>query len=176
MAHFGLKGKILHQSVKSGIGLFLKVALKLGPDVAAADSDGMTALMWAARGRNLMAIRLLLTEAVEIDAKDNDGNTALIWATRCNVTGDPDAENWMHRITGNLLSYDAEPDLRNNKGQSPLMLASASGQLSAAKSLIVMGAEINDKDAGGRTPLTYAKQNGQDDIAEALIEKGAVGE
>jgi serine/threonine protein kinase/ankyrin repeat protein len=51
--------------------------LQAGCDVNAADSNGRTPLMYAARYRRASAVRLLLKAGADISAKDKDGKTAL---------------------------------------------------------------------------------------------------
>jgi ankyrin repeat protein len=51
--------------------------LQAGCDVNAADSNGRTPLMYAARYSRLTAVRLLLEAGASIKARDKDGMTAL---------------------------------------------------------------------------------------------------
>ena len=64
----------------SGTGAEIAAAIKLGANVNAAYSDGVTALMTAARSNNADAVNVLLTSGANVYAKDKAGHTAAYWA------------------------------------------------------------------------------------------------
>ncbi|HEU0185391.1 MAG TPA: ankyrin repeat domain-containing protein, partial [Blastocatellia bacterium] len=68
-----------HISVEDGtyVQLIGEALLQAGCDVNAADSNGRTPLMYAARYRRPAAVRLLLKAGANIKAKDKDGKTTL---------------------------------------------------------------------------------------------------
>lgn len=69
-----------------------------------------------------------------------------------------------------------QPDLvnaKNEKGSTPLHLASFKGHLEAAKLLLEKGADIEAVNGGGFTPLQLAAYGGHRDVVEFLIDKGS---
>jgi ankyrin repeat protein len=66
---------------------------------------------------------------------------------------------------------DQKPDLevRDDKGYTPLIIASYNHQLAAAQLLLQSGADVNGKDAGGNTALMGVCFKGYGDIAVLLL-------
>nr|CAB3221735.1 ankyrin repeat domain-containing protein 11 [Phallusia mammillata] len=62
---------------------------------------------------------------------------------------------------------------RNERGETPLHLATIRGDLNAITELIKQGADINVQDYAGWTPLHEACNHGYHDIAKYLLESGA---
>jgi tRNA A-37 threonylcarbamoyl transferase component Bud32 len=62
---------------------------------------------------------------------------------------------------------------KNRKGETWLMHAAESGQVSVVRVLLAWGAEIHDKDKGGQTALMKAAANGQTAVVRLLLAGGA---
>ncbi|KAK7590065.1 hypothetical protein V9T40_001678 [Parthenolecanium corni] len=62
---------------------------------------------------------------------------------------------------------------RNEKGETPLHVASAKGNITLIKSLIQQGHPVNIPDAAGWSPLHEASNHGQVEAVRILIEHGA---
>lgn len=70
----------------------------------------------------------------------------------------------------------ANPELANTpdqRGFTPLVLATYLGKEAVTEMLIENGADINGQDASGNTALMGVSFKGNDRIVEMLIEKGA---
>lgn len=83
----------------------------------------------------------------------------------------------MHRqtdIVKALLAAGARPDLVNDAGQSPLLLAMKPGVPDAiAETLLAAGAPVDSADSYGRTALFWAAAHKRFAIAERLLDAGA---
>src|SRR5579863_3936856 len=95
-------------------------------------------------------------EAQEVtDAVSQPGSTII--NTRDSSTGDTALHIVVARRdpawTGFLLAKGADPNIGNNHGITPLMLASALGFVEAVTMLVDHGARLNDADSTGETPL-----------------------
>lgn len=72
-----------------------------------------------------------------------------------------------------LLQEGANPNLKNDKGHSPLMIASYNGHLSASQLLIEAGAEVNSVDDSTNSILMGVVFKGHSAIFELLVQAGA---
>jgi ankyrin repeat protein len=110
-----------------------KLLLVENTDIIARDSEGMTALIWAARRGQKRAIDALLFRKpnLEIDIKDKNGWTALIWAAR----------KGYKNIVELLLNNGANPNLKDIYGWSAMIWALRSGYFNIFRLLKKAGAE-----------------------------------
>jgi len=71
-----------------------------------------------------------------------------------------------------LLSKGANPNVMNDNGETPLMLAIQKEPKSEliVKALLNQGANLNNPDLQNKTALMYAAEKGQDNIFDLLIE------
>ncbi|CAI0381065.1 unnamed protein product [Linum tenue] len=78
----------LHRAaVRGELGLVQDLIGQGGTDVNAADGDGYTPLMLAAREGHGKVCRVLISAGAEVDARNARGETALILARRSNIGG-----------------------------------------------------------------------------------------
>ena len=63
-----------------------------------------------------------------------------------------------------------QTEVKDNNGNTPLMVACVSNQLEMVQRLIVAGASVNEPDDQGFTPLLASIRLGFNKIAMALIE------
>lgn len=76
-----------------------------------------------------------------------------------------------------LLSYGANPDIKDSHGFTPLHICSRNGWKRHAEIiniLIKAGADINSRNIFGMTPLYMAARNNNVDIVKLLISNGAI--
>lgn len=60
-----------------------------------------------------------------------------------------------------LALSEAQPDIRDDKGRTPLMLAAASGDFESVRRLLWAGADANLKDDNGKAAREYLDMNGE---------------
>jgi ankyrin repeat protein len=74
------------------------------------------------------------------------------------------------QATGLLLEHGAEVNVQDDRGMSPLMLASKAGEPGVVAELVEAGADRNLKDKQGLTALDYAGAMGYAQIVKILQE------
>jgi ankyrin repeat protein len=136
------------------------------------DSEGWTALHWAAFAGQEPMVRMLLDKEVDIDAKDHDSKTALHWAT---------IEH--HEATTKLLlDREADVDARavyyhfdygNRRGRTALHHAAEEGHEVTARLLLDYRANVNIKDSAGATALHLSAEKDHVAMTKLLIDHGA---
>ncbi len=126
---------------------------------------GFTALMVAAEGENIEAVKLLLAKGADVNAKTGGGVTALHLA----------ANNGNLEIVQLLLDRGASVNDKDPEGNTPLMVSAASGSLNAGivRALIDKGADVNFKGLDDRTAIYWAKKKGDTEIVKILRQAGA---
>jgi ankyrin repeat protein len=165
----------------NGNARMLDLLLKAGADVNAASPEGETALMTAARVGRADAVQVLLEHGADVNAQESwKKQSALMWAA-----GEGHAE-----AIAVLMANGADLQARSKAGFTPLLFAVRNGHLAAARLLIDLGAEPNDRvgnatqaaDRYGRRPaaadattsaLGMAVINAYNEIAGMLLDRGA---
>ena len=142
----------------------VRALLKQSVDVNATDTDGATALQWAAHWNDLDTAKTLIAAGAKVTAASRYGVTALHEAAA--IGSAP--------IVNALLRAGASPDAAYGEGETPLMLAARSGSVDAVRLLIEAGADVNAAERfRGQTPLMMAAVENHADIVQALIGAGA---
>lgn len=72
-----------------------------------------------------------------------------------------------------MLEAGLNPNLRNAKGHSLLMLAAYHGHVSTTAMLLEHGAEVDARNDRGQTPLGGAAFKGHDEVVRTLLAHGA---
>ncbi len=132
-----------------------------GTDVDARDSDGATALHYAALRGNQDVVEFLVGRGADVNARDNDDFIPLHWAGEYQY------------IVELFISKGADVNARDKWGWTPLDGAAWNGRTKEAELLIKAGAKIDSRYAWGETPLIWAAQAGHTAVAKLLIAKGA---
>ena len=144
----------------------VRLLLRDGADVNAAQGDGMTALHWAAERGSRELAEVLLYAGARVDAGTRIGHyTPLHLAARA-AHG---------QVVTLLLDAGADPEARTtNSGASALHLAAGAGDPSVIAGLVKAGADVNAREAAwGQTPLIFAAANNRTDAIRALLDAGA---
>src|SRR5712672_2509226 len=120
-------------------------------DVNAPETDGTTALHWAARWDDLETAELLIRNGANVKAANRYSVTPLSLAC---VNGNA-------AMIALLLKAGADPNTALPEGETALMTAARTGKLDAVKLLIARGADPNAKEKGhGQTALMWAAAEG----------------
>lgn len=132
--------------------------------VDAADSHGISGLMWASKNGHDVLVSMLLNYNVLVNVKDNrQGNTALIFA----------AQNGFDIIVKNLIANGADVNAINKAGNNALILAVNNGHETIVRYLIQNKTELDLIGSYGNTALTDAASKGCEVIVNMLVTNSA---
>ena len=152
------------EAVKDGKVDAVRSLLATRVDPNAAETDGTTALHWAAHVDNLAAADLLIRAGANARAANRYGATPL----------------WLACINGSapmierLLDAGADPNTTMREGDTALMTAARTGRADAVRVLLRRGARVNVQETWkGQTALMWAAAANHAAAVEALIEAGA---
>lgn len=143
----------------------LAMGLGLGTPVAAQMMSAGYKFLEAVKKRDGEAVEKALSDsATVINARDvTTGDSALhLVAARRDMT-------WLNF----LLFKGANPNIRNDRGVTPLAVATGLGWTEGVQLLIDQGARVNDPDNNGETPLMSAVHMRNVDLVRALLKAGA---
>jgi ankyrin repeat protein len=143
-------------------------AMALGVSAPALSQAGMgeggAALETAIRsGDTAKAVQLIRDNPNIVEYRNGKGETPLMVAIQ---NRDP---SW----AGFLLSQNADPNVADRDGNTPLIQASRLGLETPVEWLIQAGARIDDKNRMGETALIVAVQRRQVPIVKLLLAQGA---
>ena len=140
----------------------VKVLLKYGADPTIGDKNGETPLFFAVTNKfnGKMIMLPFLDDGRSINVANKHGVTPLHRAA--NASAEPEALL--------LLSYKADPDTLDNKGQSPLLIAASNGCFRLSRKLLQLGCKAEIKDQEGNTPLSLAAGNGHEEVVKLFLE------
>jgi ankyrin repeat protein len=149
------------------LGLALGMAL-LSPTVSQAQFSESFNFLKAVKDRDGTKVTDIITKP---------GSGAIIINTRDPATG----ETALHLVTKGrdtvwlnfMLSKGANPNVRDNQGNTPLLLASQIGWTDGVSLLLERGATVDLANNGGETPLIRAVQNRDMTTVRMLLTGGA---
>jgi ankyrin repeat protein len=134
-------------------------------NVNTAQTDGTTALHWAAHWNDKDAVNMLLRAGADPKATNRYGATPLSEAAAAGNAGVIEA----------LLAAGADArTLTTPDGETVLMTAARTGSLNAVQLLLDHGADVNAVEQyKGQTALMWAAAESHTDIVKLLLERGA---
>jgi len=149
--------------MKTGRSLDAAQSVVASGDVNMKNSDGDTALHYAAGEGNLEITTYLLDHGAKLEAVNKWGNTPFLAAViGKNMT-----------TVRYLLDHGADVKVKNQWGITPLHSAASSGELEIVKLLVANGADTDAKSSDGDTPLIWASRVGHPKIVKYLLGRGA---
>ena len=184
-------------AAEAGDSAAVRALIQQKADLNAAQTDGMTALNWAAYRDDLETARLLVRAGADVRTKNRygvtplssaceNGNAALVeLLLKAGVDANealPGGETALMRAsrTGKiaavraLLAAGAQVDAKESKSQqTALMWAAAEGNLDVVQALIAAGADIHARAPIGFTPFLFAVREGQPEVVKALLRAGS---
>ena len=159
------KGPRIADAAMHGDAAAVRLLLRQGTDVNAAEGDGMTALHWAAEHGDRALTALLL----EAGAKPGAG-TRIGQHTPLHVA----AKGGHDAVVRLLVEAKADVNALTTTGAAPLHFAAASGSRETVAILLDRGANVNVREPQwGQTPLMFAAASGRTEAVKALLAGGA---
>jgi ankyrin repeat protein len=138
--------------------------IEAGAEIDARDTDGSTALLYAAYQGDLAVVSALIAAGADVNAFNDYGANALQQAASA---GDA-------ALIARLLEGGADVESPNAEGQTALMAAARTGVVEAARVLVEHGADVNARESwGGQTALMWAAAQHQAAMIAYLISAGA---
>ena len=157
----------LVRAVQVGDHSTVRALIKQTGAVAATAPDGSTALHWAARGADPVALDLLIKAGADVNAKTRYGVTPLALAVRAGRNAHVQA----------LLAAGAKvtvADAGLPEGQTLLMHAARTGNIASMKALLAAGANVNAKETRNETTaVAWAAIANHGEAVRLLAEAGA---
>src|SRR5436189_2870495 len=155
----------LADAVMKGNKAAVRSLLQKKADVNAAQSDGTTALHWAARLDDLETADLLIHSGANVSAATRGGATPLELA----------AVNGSAAMIEKFIKAGVDVNAPLTKyGDTALMMAARTGKPDAIKVLLDNGAQVNAKETwGDTTALMWAASESHPDAVKMLIDHGA---
>jgi uncharacterized protein len=171
--------------------------LQARADVNARETDGTTALYWAAQKNDLAIGTALVRAGADVKAASRYGVTPLqvaclngnavfvellLRAAADANAATPGGETALMTasrtgvadIVNLLLAHGADPNAKESlRGQTALMWAAGEGHSEAIQALIERGADFRARSNAGWTPLLFAVREGQADAVRTLLHVGA---
>lgn len=134
-----------------------------GGDINATDLTGQTALHWSAVRGAIQVAELLLQEGAQINAADMYGYQTTHVAAQYGQTA------LLYHI---VTKWNADPDLPDNDGRSPLHWAAYKGFADCIRLLLFLDAYRGRQDKEGCTPLHWAAIRGNLEACTVLVQAG----
>lgn len=143
----------------------VRTLLRQGADVNTAQSDGMTALHWAASNNDVEIVSTLLYAGATVRA-----TTRLGGYTPLHLAG----RGGHAEVARLILERGADPDVFTATGVTAMHFAADADAAGVIRELAAHGGDVDARDSfAERTPLMFAAVRGADAAVRALLEAGA---
>jgi len=150
----------LHHSQRNTM---VKLLIQSGANVHVRDHNGISLMMqYVKKVKDKALFQLLLDHHADINAR-----TAYF-----SMLGNAVNEEAIEFIQW-LLDKGADPNLSDEHGKTPLMVASSLGYANITSLLLAHGAEVDSRDTEQKTALHYAASEGKQGVLALLLKHGA---
>ena len=153
----------LVDAAKQGDAAGVAALLDGGASVAAAASDGATALHWASHRDDAEIVGRLLRAGADVNAATDLGVTPL-WTA---------SQNGSAALVATLLEAGAAPNRALLAGETALMVAARAGAPDVVRLLLAYGADTEISGPRGQTAMMWAVGQHHSDVVEVLLVHGA---
>jgi ankyrin repeat protein len=160
------KGAPLQYAAAGGRLEVVRILLKQGAVVDAADADARTPLMWAAQNGQTDVVTTLLDAGADLAASAENGRNSLQYA----------AEKGHADVVRVLLDRWVKQGGPDEKAGALLIAAVQSGQTDMVKMLVDAGVDLTARAKNGWTPLHYAVSAKDSDTAQLLLDHGVLSQ
>jgi ankyrin repeat protein/beta-lactamase regulating signal transducer with metallopeptidase domain/Tol biopolymer transport system component len=160
----GAKLSCIQLSAYQGDLAKVRSFVKQGTKVDTMDSDGATALHYAAMRGNKDMVEFLLSGDANVNAKDK--HYGFIPLHRAAAAGHRD-------LVELFIAKGADVNAKDNWAWTPLHYACQKNHKDTVALLLARGADLNAGEEEGETPLGVAKERGHSEIVELLRKHGA---
>ena len=142
----------------------VQLLLAAGADPDTRQTDGATALHWAAYQEDVDMLSALVQAGANVNITNRLGASPLYLA----------AKSGNAELIERLLNAGADPNLALKIGETPLMTASRAGTVEGVQQMIAAGADVNAHETSReQTALMWAVTQGHVDVVRVLVNAGA---
>ncbi|RED17107.1 ankyrin repeat domain-containing protein [Parasphingopyxis lamellibrachiae] len=162
-----MHGSTLHKISNKAVAILVAaLASLLLPVAAQAQFSDTYNFMRGVRDRDFATVRDLVEQpgSTVINIRDRSTGDAALHI----VTRERDSQWLLY-----LLRQNANPDIRDREGNTPLHIAAQIGYLEAADWLRIVDADLNARNNRGETPLILAVQQRNAALVRQLVDAGA---
>jgi ankyrin repeat protein len=137
--------------------------LALGAPADGSEDSGFTPLMWAARGGQVEAMKVLVDAGAQLDRIDRGPNgwTPIMHALHKDQT----------KAAKALLGWGANPNAATPSGETPLMRAVCQNNPEMVRALLERGADPHAETLNHMNVLTFAVNGGSPEVVRIVLEK-----
>ncbi|XP_065616880.1 probable protein S-acyltransferase 23 isoform X2 [Quercus suber] len=153
----------LHWAALNNFPHIVQYIVEHGGDVNATDNILQTALHWAAVRGAIAVADVLLQNGARVEAADFNGYRAVHVAAQYGQTA------FLNHI---IAKYQADFDVPDNEGRSPLHWAAYKGFADTIRLLLFRDASQGKQDKEGCTPLHWAAIRGNVEACSVLVHAG----
>jgi ankyrin repeat protein len=154
-------------TVQKGHAEVVQMLLDAKTDVNLKNTEGSTALMFAAQNGHTELVQMLLGAKAEVNLQNQADITALMLA----------AFNGHAEVVEMLLGANADVNLKNTQtyGFTALMFAAQHGHIAVVQMLLDANADVTFKDTMSRTALELARERKHEVVVRLILKHQASG-